>query len=183
VACDSQDRWRQGGRVSLAISCHLRSCLAPQEDPCVRAIQSLQGMFNNIVRLDQAVPYWPDSDSLREDIAALVRMAGTLLEVDLAQILDACSIQVVVEQLAARDRSPTQDTVEDAATVPSDPSLSVLASSAEVQAASLEAMLNFKYVVQPEIEPAAENPPLVAGKSEPRQGWRKFASVVRKNVE
>jgi hypothetical protein len=142
-----------------------RSCLESQEDPCVCAIQSLQRLFTNIARLDHAVPYWPDSDSLREDIATLLRMAGTLLEEDLAQILDACRIQVV-QQLATRDLGSTQDTLEDvSAAEPSDPSLRVLASSAKVQAASLEAMLNFKYVAQPEIAPAAENPPLVAGKS------------------
>jgi hypothetical protein len=44
-------------------------------------------------------------------------------------------------------------------------------------------MLNFNYVAQPEITPAAENPPLAAGRSAPLQGWRKFVSAMRKNEE
>ena len=167
-------------RVFLGKRNDIRPWLGPQEDPCVRAAQSLQGVFTNIARLGQALPFCPDGNRLSEDIAALLRMAATLLEEDLAQVLDARTTQVN-EQLAARDWGPNQGTVEDgSATVPSDTLLSVLASSAEVQAATLEAMFNFKYLAQPEIAPSAENPPLVAGKSAPRQGWRKFASIFEK---
>jgi hypothetical protein len=157
-----------------------RPWLGPQEDPCVRAIQSLQGVFTNIARLDQAVSYWPDSDSLSEDIATLLRMAATLLEEDLAQTLDARRTQVT-ERLAAWDREHTRFTVEDGSeTFASDRSLSILASSAEEQAAGLEAMLNFEYAAQAGIAPAAETAALVADKPAQLRRWRKFVSIFEK---
>jgi hypothetical protein len=157
----------------------MRPWLRQQDDPCVRAAQSLQCVFTNIGRLGQAAPFLPVGNCLSDDIATLLRMAATLLKEDLAQMLEARTTQVT-GQLAARDWCPTQRIVEDVSeTGQSDPSLGVLATSAEVQAATLEAMLNFTYVAQPEIASAAENP-LVAGNSAPRQRWRKFVSVIRK---
>ena len=167
-------------RVFLGKRNDLRPWLGPQEDPCVRAIQSLKGVFTNFARLDQAVPHWPDSDSLSEDIATLLRMAATLLEEDLAQMLDARKAQVT-ERFAAWDQEHLRSTVEDRSeTLASDASLGILASSAEEQAASLEAMLNFEYTVKAETTPAVETPALIAGKSAPLQRWRKFASIFEK---
>jgi hypothetical protein len=157
-----------------------RPWLGPQDDPCVRAAQSLHGVFINTARLEQAVSYCPDSDSLSEDIATLLRMAATLLEEDLAQALDARRMQVT-ERLAAWHQEHSQFTVEDGSkTVGPDRLLSVLACSAMEQAASLEAMLNFEYPAKTEVNPAPETPALIAGKSAPLQRWRKFASIFEK---
>jgi signal transduction histidine kinase len=133
----------------------IRPWLEPQEDPCVRATQSLQGVFTNIARLDQVDSSWPDSDGLSENIATILRLAMRLLD-DLAQMLEARRTQVT--ERVAEERKRPLSTIEDVSqTLASDRSLSVLASSAEDQAASLEAMLNFEYTAQAEIAPAADN--------------------------
>jgi hypothetical protein len=162
--------------VFPAKSSAIRSSLESQEDPCVRAARSLQGVFANIGLLDHAVSSWPDSDGLRKIIATILRIATILVEQDLMQMLHARRMEVT-ERLIAWRQGYLQSTAGNVSeAIPPDPSLNVLASSAEEQMARLEAMWNYTHCARPEVAPATEVP---AGKSVPLQKWRRLASMFR----
>lgn len=86
----------------------------------------------------------------------------------------------MTERFAAWDQEHIESTVEKGSeTLASEGSLGLLASSAEEQAARLEAMWNFEYTEKAETIPA-ETHALIVGKSVPLQRWRKFASIFEK---